>query len=526
MSMPTFVEIATVLKHLTPKAKSAFIAEKAKDQDMAWLRGMAEQGAFLVPLAELEKPPFPSNARFIDADDSGFPNVVALAGVIDAADFERLNQPGFVTRAKPVTLRVGDDFKSFLYDTSLALMQSVIEFRDNAKRLSASEIPNQASATSIADTQWQTQRMLRFSVAVEETFLALLQTACACDDGKTANLLLQGTNRLGTMYSSSRLLGIAAALLPGDHGQRSQARVNPMCTAMLFSAESALDAMEEHGFPLQKTIALYPRAAGETKSTDPLKAQYPDKYSARMPIDFIASNDFPCTGRTLERVLKAGNEGGFRVIDAEPFLTEAHRLLLKDRTPYENERKDAFMHAGVYDIKGKKSVGLAIKSFDFELVDRLGKFINWLEDAPFGGTQYHWEVTSLFSNAIARNRAKDPKVEGRSSSEDMVLTLMDLGAAAGHGHRFYEQQSPHQSALVKWSIEKDHPRVLVKMMENGLEPDRRLLLNDTAFGLAEKANKKEAEHLMRTFVSGQLARKTLAEMDFSEDPISKFGSNR
>lgn len=513
MTHPSPEEISTVLGFLTPHSKSAFIAEKSRDQNMPWLRGLAAQGAFLVPQDIFYRSPGASNARFADTTILGFPNVVALAGVIDGADFEVLAQPHSVTRAKPVTLRVCDDFKAFLFDTALALMQAAIEFRDNEKASEGSNGQSHPSHYPSVSGQTCAQRKTIFNSDIEATFLSLLQTACACDDGKTANLLLQGTNRLGTMYSPSMVLGAAAALLPGDNEQRSQARVNPMYTAMVFSAHDALEAMEKHGFPLQKTIALYPRAVGETKSTDPLKVQYPDAYSPRMPIDFIASNAFPCEASMLERVVNAHRKEGYRAIDVEPLVNEALRLLKKERVPYEEDCKKAFERCSVFELKGKASVRIAMDKLDFSLVDRLETHIHWLEDVPFGGTPYHWEVTSLFTIPMARNEPVDLKAEGPSGSEAMVLKLMDFGARAGHGHRFYAQQNPHQATLVKWAIEKDHPKVLIKMMENGLDPEGHLLLNDTAYGLAEKAGKKEAEHAMRTYLLGKRARTALADMD-------------
>lgn len=524
--MPSPDEIATVFKHLTPQARVVFIAEKAKVQDMAWLRGMAEQGAFLVPAENFSKDSLVRNLRLGSFNDMSFQNAAALTGVMDGTVFEGLTTLPNSKREKPLTLEVSDDFKAFLFETSLALMQSANDFRE---RHQAPPFPSPKTATEnddyTASVKAHTDRVQHFGVAINATFLALLQTACACDDGKTANLLLQGTNTLGTMYSPSAMLGTAAIALPGTVAEREAALVNPMYTAMLFSAHSALSAFENHGFPLLKVIAQYPRAPNEAKSEDSIKAFFSDKFSPRIPVDFVSENALPCTPSMLKRVLDGMRLDGYRKIDVEPLVKEAHRLLVKgaewNSSDYEKEMKMAFQEAEVFELKGKQSASLAVKVLDVGLVDRLEYSINWLESLPFGGTQYNWEVTSILTAPINKNAAAVPMApddKHGNGSEAMVLMLMEFAARAGHGFRIYEQGS-HQAALVKWAIEKDHPKVLVKMMENGLEPDRYLLLNDTAYGLAEKAGKKEAEHLMRTYLSGQRARNALAEIDFDDGPV-------
>lgn len=510
--------MAQVLEHLTPEASIAFVAEKAKSQDVEWLGAMKDAGFFNLPdNADVYERFAVSNPRF-KVKSGGFEWISALAGVVDGADFESDSITSAHRREKPVTLEASDAFKSFLSDVVTTLTTQVEALKEKSKHLTVFDpyIP-MADTVHRENVEKYTRSMQYFRGGSEKTCSALLHAACAIDDAKTVDLLLQGNVDLFKRFSPVDVLGKVAEVI--KHKDHASMAIGPAMTAMLFSSHAALDMMESHGMGIQSVLASRAKQGWDLPTQDPLKKALPNTLYGITALDAIAMDALPCKPDMLARVLDAFRQEAAQGVtfgpDADgPLFKRAYGLLKSQRTSYEDEVKKTWTRSGVYDIEVPLALNAAVFTFDLDVVKHMEPSIDWGRALLLKSTQ-GTRSESIFDHAMNKTytMTQDGRMNNESkNSEAMVLLLMDMAKKAGHGPALYEGDV-YPSKLVGYAIEKNHMQVLSKAMENGIDPHKPLAGGESPMAMAERLQRGEAKQMMGAFVSTQKARDFVAECE-------------
>ena len=453
-----------------------FVANKAKLQDMAWLRTLLDDGAFDVPANVHLTSDISKQDRLHTTN--GLSLVNALAGVIETAKIRN-----DADRTMPPTLAVSDEFKSFFWEVTQRMVGGFQQALHRARTDGKPWTPAQKGVAS---------------ATMDDTLGVLLIAACAMDHGDSVRHL--ASPKLARDWVNLDWLGTAGIILDRAEGESS---CNAPLVAILFSAHNALDALRETGCQAAPMV-WYSTETDIPKIWDqrlPLNEDGELNVRVGLLSHLLANGLRPSASMIARAIEETKVDGAFHEMDAERFYGAASDALVLT-SPADLAKVTGFLSAGVYDIHPAWAIESALIRDRTEVLDHFAGREPWDDMFPVG-------EKSVLTNAM-QNATRAQNVE---ASGPLFARLMKNAEAAGFGDRLYSPEAVNRD--VEIAVRHGYMSVLLAHLEHGLDGHAKLGDAPSALEIAKQFDQPAVAHMIHAHAARGAAHDILDELRLS-----------
>lgn len=510
-SRPTDEMVRRLALPLMPSAtKLQLVRDAARNQDMAWLRALAADGAFNLPARLPKDGQHQGSPRFHNKE---FPAIAALAEFIGATKLIDLRvDPDTGARLSgseaihQATVKVSADFLKFFQERVVDFLRQVKELEAARRRI----VYQDRSRYSVGETNRASADSIWYDVRGEATAGVLLGAACAIADTASIRSILKA-------FPDATDVNLAPEMLAST-GLSGKSLVRPAVVALMYGHTDAIEALVNGGWKATDVVSFRipgddPRwgkpGPHELKDDDqPVLLPQWLAWECKDIGIFMPPSAFDYCLDLMPIEAERGNEAFMRglVGMAEAAVTE----------PMCGPLLPLFNQHGLLDIDPNSLAILACQQTRVEAMALLRGRVDWTEWAeqvtPTGRARDAGDFPP-----VALAQATDAKNSlDLSEIEAEVLAWCNSCIEAGHGHLLAADGGDGPARTFAAS---DLPGPLLACLEQGLDPHDKSHGGLSAAELAESFDR--CERVVLSHLAKREALAAVAEMGASGAPSAR-----